>query len=334
MTLFVVPLEDYDLRYTEQWNRWFPEELEARHIPFKYLSVGDSLHSIALGGEVLDPVRTNQYRMHQITRILDELELKNLRDGDIVFLHTLWFPGLEALAYVRAACGIHFRIVGVLHAGSYDPWDFRSRLGMDSWSAPLEESWFSIADRILVASEFHRQQLLAARRVDAEKIFVTGLPFRASEIRAGRSSLIRNKRPVIAFPHRNVPEKSPKIVEMLREEFGEETVIVTRDMSRTKAEYLDILASCKICVSDSLQETFGYSMLEATALGCIPIVPDRLCYREMYPDRFRFAGYPELSNLVSDALIAAAASPVEELDPLLEWAERSMSRMLDVVLSC
>jgi glycosyltransferase involved in cell wall biosynthesis len=334
MKLFVIPIEDYDLRYTEQWNRWFPEELRARHIPFEYLSVGDALNSTQLGGDVLDPIRTNQYRMDQITRILDELERKNLRDGDIIFFHTLWFPGLEALAYVRAACGVHFRIVGVLHAGSYDPWDFRSRQSMDSWSAPLEESWFSIADRILVASEFHRQQVLAARRVDTQKIFVTGLPFRASEIRAGRSSIMSNKQPVIAFPHRNVSEKSPQIVEMLREEFGDKAVLVTRNMSRTKSEYLDILASCKVCVSDSLQETFGYAMLEAAALECIPIVPDRLCYREMYPDRFRFSGYPELRRLVSQALADAVPQSVEELKPLLEWAEGSMSRMLDAVLSC
>ena len=30
------------------------------------------------------------------------------------------------------------------------------------------------------------------------------------------------------------------------------------------------------------------AVMEAVAAGCIPVVPDRLCYREIYPSHFRY----------------------------------------------
>jgi hypothetical protein len=35
-------------------------------------------------------------------------------------------------------------------------------------------------------------------------------------------------------------------------------------------------------------------MLEATALGCYPLVPDRLSYQEMYPRECRYQTHEEL----------------------------------------
>ena len=47
-------------------------------------------------------------------------------------------------------------------------------------------------------------------------------------------------------------------------------------------------------VSFELQETFGYSTVEAMALQCCVIVPDRLSYVETVPPQHRYqntAGY-------------------------------------------
>ena len=332
MNLFVVPLESYDVRYTEQWNRWFPDALRAAGITYKYLSVEDSYSNSTLEGAVLNPIYTNRCRSWQIDRLLNAFEQEEIKDGDVIFFHTLWFPGLEALAYVRDVLRIDFRIVGVLHAGSYDPWDFRAQLDMDRWSAPLETSWLTITDRIIVASEFHKSMVIPTRNVDPTKLYVTGLPFKSAELREGRESLIMNKRDLIAYPHRNVPEKNPDIVNQLRSRFGNGSVIVTRDLCSSKAEYLDLLATCKICISDSHQETWGYSMLEATALGCIPIVPDRLCYRDMYPERYRFSSKEELLSHVNKGL-NGDFGPLNDLENLITWADSSMSRIISVVTS-
>ena len=50
-------------------------------------------------------------------------------------------------------------------------------------------------------------------------------------------------------------------------------------------------------------------MLEAVAAGCLPVVPDRLSYPEIYPPRFRYASLP----LEPEAEAAAAAALVRQL---------------------
>jgi glycosyltransferase involved in cell wall biosynthesis len=50
-----------------------------------------------------------------------------------------------------------------------------------------------------------------------------------------------------------------------------------------KTEFYAALAECDVVVSTARHETYGVAMLEAAALGCYPLVPDRLVYPELYP---------------------------------------------------
>jgi glycosyltransferase involved in cell wall biosynthesis len=58
--------------------------------------------------------------------------------------------------------------------------------------------------------------------------------------------------------------------------------------------YAELLASSDIAVSTAMNEFFGLAMIEAACAGCYPLVPDRLAYRELYPERFR---YPDEAGL-------------------------------------
>ncbi|NMC71563.1 MAG: DUF3524 domain-containing protein [Myxococcales bacterium] len=60
--------------------------------------------------------------------------------------------------------------------------------------------------------------------------------------------------------------------------------------------YLDLLARAQIVVSTARHEFFGLSVLEATHLGARPLVPDGLCYPEIYPPEFRYAGEAALEG--------------------------------------
>jgi glycosyltransferase involved in cell wall biosynthesis len=56
----------------------------------------------------------------------------------------------------------------------------------------------------------------------------------------------------------------------------------------SREEYLSWLRKCNIVVSTALHEFFGISVMEAVGAGCIPLVPDRLSYPELYPACFRY----------------------------------------------
>lgn len=56
----------------------------------------------------------------------------------------------------------------------------------------------------------------------------------------------------------------------------------------SKAEYFYWLQRCHIVISTALHEFFGISVIEAVWAGCVPLVPDRLSYPELYPSSYRY----------------------------------------------
>jgi len=57
-----------------------------------------------------------------------------------------------------------------------------------------------------------------------------------------------------------------------------------------RREYARLLKCGTVIVSTALHEFFGMAVLEGVRAGCRPLVPDRLSYRELFPDQYR---YPE-----------------------------------------
>jgi len=55
-------------------------------------------------------------------------------------------------------------------------------------------------------------------------------------------------------------------------------------------------------VSFALQENFGYSIAEAVYLGCVPILPNRLVYPELYIEEYLYNTFDEACNMVSEII--------------------------------
>ncbi|MDQ6979404.1 MAG: glycosyltransferase [Mariprofundaceae bacterium] len=58
-------------------------------------------------------------------------------------------------------------------------------------------------------------------------------------------------------------------------------------------DYLNTLRHSDVVVSSALHDFQGIAVLEATVCGCIPVVPDRLAYRELFPAHCRYASHPD-----------------------------------------
>ncbi len=115
---------------------------------------------------------------------------------------------------------------------------------------------------------------------------MTGLPFDYREVQKIAGGVAEERHDTVVFPHRLDPEKQPHLFEQMahRLSIHEWRFLRTMQEFTTKERYYRQLANAKVSVSFSLQETFGYAMLESAALGCRLVVPDRLSYRETVPE--------------------------------------------------
>lgn len=300
MILLNVPIEPLEERYSVQWDRWFKDAF-AQEEAFTTINIyGGSTSGKINSGSFLDVVETNVYKLVQLMKILDFLKNVKKDEKVVIFFHDLWFPGLESIAYVRDGLGLkNLKICGCLHAGSYDEYDFLARKGMEVWARNIELGWFNgIIDKIFVATKFHRNLLIETRLwKNSHKIVVTGFPF-FSNVKGEKVE----KENIIVFPHRLDPEKNPQMFDEIQERIEpflpDWKFVKSKEVTKNKEEYYQLLAKSKIALSFADQETWGIAMQEALDFGCAVICPDRLSYPEMYSEKFIFYNTEDLQNQI------------------------------------
>jgi glycosyltransferase involved in cell wall biosynthesis len=89
---------------------------------------------------------------------------------------------------------------------------------------------------------------------------------------------------------------SPKIFDTIQKEFSSH--ITHWGYLPKKEDYLNLLAKSDVVLSTAIHEFQGLAVLEAVSYGCIPLVPDRLAYREIFPAEYR---YPSIDDSLIEA---------------------------------
>ena len=92
------------------------------------------------------------------------------------------------------------------------------------------------------------------------------------------------------------------------------TVIEHCGYVEERQKYYAMLKNHHVVLSTALHDFQGLSVLEAVRLGCLPLVPDRLAYREYLPESCRYPSH--LSDINVEA--NAALSCLEALNGKLE----------------
>lgn len=306
---FILPIEPIEERYSAQWWQWTREALVDLGLAPQVKIVGEYEPQEIRAGQFLDVYGTNLYKADQMQRLIALLATSGQQPATIL-VYDGWFPGIEAIAYIRDAMRRDIRLIGIFHAGTYDPHDFLTQSGMGRWADFLERSWMKIYDRVLVATDFHRNLLENTRTFYPNRIKVVPFPvYENEELRA-----LPKKRAVV-FPHRLAFEKQPTDFNCLAAEFREmypgdpARFFRAKDICKSKADYYHALATSRVSFSSALQETFGIAMQESVNLGCVPIVPDRLSYSELFPGTCKYRTIEEAARKVKAALDGAIGPP-------------------------
>ncbi len=86
---------------------------------------------------------------------------------------------------------------------------------------------------------------------------------------------------------------SPRCFLEAKERFTDR--IIHYGFAETYEEYIQLLCKGDIVVSTSSHEFYGISIVEAVRAGCIPVLPDRLSYPELFPGKYLY-GQGKLVN--------------------------------------
>lgn len=297
--LIFVPIERLEERYSVQWYKWFMDAFAK--LPVEIILVGDDKPRTIKQGQFLDVYDTNVYKLRQMQEIVQCLE--TYPDDDItIFFMDAWFTGLEALAYIRSCTKRRITIKGMVHAGTWDKWDFLHQQNCQKWAKDFERSLFKIYDEVFCATEFHQNMIEEYFGEKFDNITLVDYPV----IDPAKEADLPDKENIVVFPHRLAKEKQPEMFDAIAEHYRKKfpgnsqlvTFVKSKDVCKTKDDYYKLLARSKVSVSTALQETFGIAMLESFHLGCFPVVPDRLSYRETFAPMYRYESLEQAADLI------------------------------------
>jgi hypothetical protein len=294
-TLYIVPIEPIDQRYTKQWYENIPKLISQRIAdkkcaPWDIVTIdGKQPKTGTTTGAFLDFGVTNIYKATQVEQIAALFSHGKVKAGDKFLVTDAWNFVITAIRYMSDLLDIPVEIHGIWHAGAYDPTDILGMKMGKGWSSNQERAWYYACDYNYFATDFHKDMFLENLAISYtdRRAFRSGQPhdFIVNMLVAQQSA---EKYPVVMWPHRYNSDKQPEIAEDLSNHLN---LVITQKMNLSKDDYYTTLGQAAIIFSCALHENLGISVMEGTLAGAIPVVPDRASYAEMYNDVFKYPSH-------------------------------------------
>ena len=292
-TIWIIPIEPIDQRYTKQWYDNIPvileREIKTRELPYQVVTVDgeDFKPDVRTEGAFLDFGATNVYKATQTAEVSKLFSNGKVKTGDKFLITDAWNFIITPIKYMSDLLDVSVEIHSIWHAGAYDPTDILGYKMQPDWPTHVERSWYFASDYNYYATNFHKDMFLRNLNIPQGqhcKAITSGQPH---ELIVDSLVKYQNtpKSDTIMWPHRYNDDKQPDIAENLAMEFD---VVITQKLNLDKSAYYATMGKCKVIFSCALHENLGISVMEAVLTGAIPIVPDRASYAEMYLPEFKY----------------------------------------------
>ena len=345
-TIYIVPIEPIDQRYSKQWYDYIPKllstEITNSGLNFNVITISGAIDSDSTtSGAFLDFSQTNKYKASQICEISKLFTNGSIIPGDKFLVTDAWNFTITSIKYMSELLNIPVEIHSIWHAGAYDPSDILGSKMSQPWPSYTELGFFHSCDYNYFASEFHRSMFLTNLNIDQQfhyKAVYSGQPYSyLYDEGACYDKPIKNG---IIYPHRINPDKQPEIFEHLIDQLPFNS-LMTKKYVLSKDDYYDKLGRAKFIFSCSLNENLGIGMVEGVLAGAIPIVPDRCSYSEMYLDEFKYPSNwtSSYENYIfhSDNLVKFISDlSMKNIDQLLIKQKHKLNQFLNpsVMIDC
>lgn len=347
-TIYIVPIEPLEERYTGEWYRFLPSEFMSEGWNVVQIDGTPTTDAIETGS-FLDINSTIHYKAGQMQKISELFRKKQIKEGDVFFISDLEFWGIESLRMLSQINGVPIKIYGFLHAASYTKEDAFAVAA--DYQKYTEIGWLKAVDGVFVGTHYHKRAVWERRIIPivgdtfegariAEKIHVVGNPL----FMTAYDPYPTQKRNKIVITNRFDSEKRPDqsllVARLVKERVPDVEVVVTTsrptfrsnkqwlvDLAHmyeregwltiksglTKQQYHDELRTAKVMISNSIEENFGYCIAEAILFGVSPILCRGLSHDEMVQNdqRYLFTDIDEAVEKVI-AQLGESRAPVDK----------------------
>lgn len=297
--LFIVDIEPLDGRYTKQWESWIPE-LANKHMGDKFniipITGNAEGYNKPQSGAFFDFASTCEYKASQAVKISRLFQDGKVNQDDVFFFTDAWNQTIHYVKYISELTNIKVNLAGIFHAGWYDPTDILGyTIKNSNWAFDLERSYYHALDMVFFGTQQHLDKFHTNLDLDRNnKSIVCGYPLEYIKDLSNNNQ----KENIVVFPHRLNDDKAPWIFDSLEKEVQKTRpdirFVKTQEQGFSKDQYYNFLKTCKVVFSANKHENLGIGTFEAMTAGCLPIVPDKLSYQEMYSDRFKYKSPDDL----------------------------------------
>jgi len=311
--IYLIPIEPLVERYSESWYRNIPLAFIKKGLEIQVID-GKPLTDVVETGTFLDINSTIAYKNSQMIEISKLFYAKKIKNGDIFFFFDVEFWGIESLRLMAQMNGITINIYGFLHAASHTIEDAFSIAA--PYQKYTELGWVAACDKIFVGSSYSKESFVE-RRIKpyakddslADKIVVTGNPLFETDY-ASFPDTVKKEKIIISnrFDWEKRPNLSLNFCHLFKKRYPGIEIAVTTSRPKftsnkswlveyarvlesegiiniyeglTKNEYHKHLAESKVMLTNSIEECFGYCIVEALIYNCAVLAPNSCSHPEL-----------------------------------------------------
>lgn len=249
------------------------------------------------------------WMLHCATSIQRVMRCLSHTTGPIrIMFSDFWFPGIDIVALHRHLTGADIKIGAWVHGASFVEGDLIKNWVPPHVSIASESAWLESLSTLWAGSEFFVENLPTRYR---PKVRITGQPFDP----AIYSGTLEKKWDVV-LPCRFADDKInvADLIELATKLPHVSFVITAQspgldlppnisfEWRASEEEHLDVLRQSRVVFSMATQEGWGYGILKAVALGCVPVLPNRAVYPDLYASRHLYESMDEAAQMIQHRL--------------------------------
>jgi hypothetical protein len=283
--LIFVPQYPAKMRYAEWWLKSFVDEFKKEY---------DDV--IVLGWNYLWKTRVSRQSSDMFSPIDESINLEtvqmneymslDIRDDDTLFLADISFPGLFCNVLYHKTCP---KMYAFCHATSLNAYDYFAPMRKHKKKIELDHA--KLFDAIFFGSYYSINKTKWSQK--GIRCIRTTLPDSPDDIL--KPIKPNNLRPIdlVSVCRPSIQKVNKKLEKKIEIALNKK---IYRQEVNSWNDYNILLGNSKVLIISTKEDTYNLTILDAIKCGCVPMVPDKLCFPEILPPYWRYKDVDDLIN--------------------------------------